>query len=40
MFGEPPKQNLSAPLEKGDHPELETSEFLTLEFLDAKGIKT
>jgi hypothetical protein len=35
MFGEPPKQNMSSPLEKGDHPELDTSEFL-----DAKGIKT
>jgi hypothetical protein len=35
MFGEPPKQNVSSPLEKGDHPELNTSAFL-----DAKGIKT
>jgi hypothetical protein len=35
MFGEPPKQNVSSPLEKGDHPELDTSEFL-----DEKGIKT
>jgi hypothetical protein len=35
MFGEPPKQNVSSLLEKGDHPELDT-----LEFLDAKGIKT
>ena len=35
MFGEPPKQNVSSPLEKGDHPELDTSEFV-----DEKGIKT
>jgi hypothetical protein len=35
MFGEPPKQNVSSPLEKGDHPMLDTSLFL-----DAKGIKT
>jgi hypothetical protein len=35
MFGEPPKQNVSSPLEKGDNPELDTSEFL-----DEKGIKT
>jgi hypothetical protein len=35
MIGEPPKQNVSSPLDKGDHPELDTSEFL-----DAKGIKT
>jgi hypothetical protein len=27
IFGEPPKQNVSSPLEKGDHPELDTSEF-------------
>jgi hypothetical protein len=35
MFGEPPKQNVSSPLEKGDHPELDTAEFL-----DSKCIKT
>jgi hypothetical protein len=35
MFGEPPKQNVSSTLEKGDHPELDSSEFL-----DEKGIKT
>jgi hypothetical protein len=35
MFVEPPNQNVSSPLEKGDHPELDTSEFL-----DEKGIKT
>jgi hypothetical protein len=35
MFGEPPKHNVSSPLEKGDHPELDTSEFL-----DKMGIKT
>jgi hypothetical protein len=35
IFGEPPKQNVSSALEKGDHPELDTSEFL-----DEKGIKT
>jgi hypothetical protein len=26
MFGEPPNQVVSSPLEKGDHPELDTSE--------------
>jgi Reverse transcriptase (RNA-dependent DNA polymerase) len=35
LFGEHPKQNVSSPLEKGDHPELDTSELL-----DAEGIKT
>jgi Reverse transcriptase (RNA-dependent DNA polymerase) len=35
MFGEPPKQNVPSPLEKGDHPELDTSAFL-----DEKGIET
>jgi hypothetical protein len=35
MFDEPPKQNVSSTLEKGDHPELDGSEFL-----DVKGIKT
>jgi hypothetical protein len=35
MFGEPLKQNVSSPLEKGDHPELDTAEFV-----DEKGIKT
>ena len=34
MFGEPPKQNVTSPLEKGDHPEIDTSELL-----DAKGIQ-
>ena len=33
LFGEKPKQNVSSPLEKGDHPELDTSELL-----DAQGI--
>ena len=28
MFGEKPKQNITSPLEKGDHPELDTSSFL------------
>jgi hypothetical protein len=28
MFGEPTKQNVSSSLEKVDHPELDTSEFL------------
>ena len=35
IFGEPPKQTVYSPLEKGDHPELDTSELL-----DAKGITT
>ena len=35
LFGELPKQNVTSPLEKGDHPELDTSELL-----DAKGIET
>jgi hypothetical protein len=34
MFGEPPKQIVTSPLEKGDHPEVDTSELL-----DAKGIQ-
>jgi hypothetical protein len=34
MFGETPRQNVTAPLEKGDHPELDTSELL-----DDKGVK-
>ena len=34
IFGEPPKQVVTSPLEKGDHPELDTSELL-----DAKGIE-
>ena len=34
MFGQQPKQNISSPLEKGDHPETDTSEFL-----DTKGIQ-
>ena len=33
LFGETPKQMYSSPIEKGDHPELDTSELL-----DAKGI--
>ena len=28
MFGGPPKQTMQSPLEKGDHPELDTSDFL------------
>jgi hypothetical protein len=35
MFGEPPIQNVSSPLEKGDHPELDTSEYF-----DEIAIKT
>ena len=35
LFGEMSKQNVSLPLEKGDHPEMDTSDFL-----DAKGIQT
>ena len=34
MFDELPKQNVSSPLEKGDHPEVDTSELL-----DPKGIQ-
>jgi hypothetical protein len=34
MFGESPKQIVTSPLEKGDHPEIDTSELL-----DAKGIQ-
>jgi hypothetical protein len=33
MFDEPPKQVVTSPLEKGDNPELDTSELL-----DFKGI--
>ena len=33
FFGEKPKQNVPSPLEKGDHPELDTSELL-----DSQGI--
>jgi hypothetical protein len=33
VFGELPKKTCTSPLEKGDHPELDTTEFL-----DAKGI--
>jgi hypothetical protein len=33
IFGESPRQNVSSPLEKGDHPELDTSELL-----DTQGI--
>ena len=33
-FGESPKQNVSSPLDKGDHPELDDSEFL-----DDEGIQ-
>ena len=35
IFGEPPKQNVMSPLEKGDHPELDISELL-----DFNGITT
>jgi hypothetical protein len=31
LFGEPPKQMFTSPLEKGDHPELDTSELLDTE---------
>jgi hypothetical protein len=34
LFGESPKQVVTSPLEKGDHPEVDTSELL-----DAKGIQ-
>jgi hypothetical protein len=34
MFGQQPKQNVSSPLEKGDHPEIDSSDLL-----DAKGIQ-
>ena len=34
MFGTKPKLSFSSPLEKGDHPELETSEYL-----DSYGIQ-
>jgi hypothetical protein len=34
IFGESPKQSVTSPLEKGDHPELDTSELL-----DAQGIE-
>ena len=34
MFGEKPKRNIRSPLEKGDHPELDTSELL-----DQNGIQ-
>jgi hypothetical protein len=34
MFGQQPKKNLSSPLEKGDHPETNSSNLL-----DAKGIQ-
>ena len=34
MFGSKPMQNISSPLEKGDHPELDTSDFL-----EEKGIE-
>ena len=33
MVGENPKQNITPPLERGDHPELDTSELI-----DSKGI--
>jgi hypothetical protein len=35
IFGESPRQTYTAPIEKGDHPELDTSELL-----DFKGIST
>ena len=31
LFGEPPKQNMHAPLEKGDHPEMDTTELLDMD---------
>ena len=31
MFGHPPRTNVSSPIEKNDHPELDTSELLDLE---------
>ena len=34
MYGESPRQNVTSPLEKGDHPEIDTSELL-----DDKGIR-
>jgi hypothetical protein len=34
MFGQQPKQNVSSPLEKGDHPETNSSNLL-----DTKGIQ-
>ena len=34
LFGQPPKQNVHSPLEKGDHPEIDESELL-----DLQGIK-
>jgi hypothetical protein len=34
VFGEPPKQSVTSPQEKGDHPELVTSELL-----DKQGIE-
>ena len=33
MFGHPPKTNVSSPIEKNDHPEIDTSEFLDLEWI-------
>ena len=33
FFAESPKQNVTSPLERGDHPELDTSELL-----DSEGI--
>jgi hypothetical protein len=34
MFGQQPKQNVSSPIEKGDHPETDSSELL-----DTKGVQ-
>ena len=31
MFGHPPRTNVSSPIEKNDHPELDTSDLLDLE---------
>ena len=31
MFGHPPKQNVMSPMEKNDHPEIDTSELLDLD---------
>ena len=33
MFGHPPKQTVTSPIEKNDHPELDTSELLDLEWI-------
>ena len=33
MFGHPPKQSVTSPIEKNDHPELDTSELLDEEWV-------